>query len=68
MLTRSLRSLEESGLVDRIEFKQIPPKVEYTLTENCQKLVPALEVIYCWGHERMIKENLDTAIKSNPSD
>jgi DNA-binding HxlR family transcriptional regulator len=67
MLTRSLRSLEESGLVDRIEFNQIPPKVEYTLTENCQKLIPALEVIYSWGYERMIKENLDTTIKKNSS-
>ncbi|WP_025435007.1 winged helix-turn-helix transcriptional regulator [Peptoclostridium acidaminophilum] len=59
MLTRSLRSLEESGLVSRVEFNQIPPKVEYSLTDNCQELVPALEVIYSWGRERMIRENLD---------
>lgn len=59
MLTRSLRSLEESGLVSRAEFSQIPPKVEYSLTDNCQKLVPALEVIYSWGYERMIRENLE---------
>ncbi len=55
MLTRSLRSLEESGLVNRIEFNQIPPKVEYSLTDNGQELVPALEAIYSWGRERMVR-------------
>lgn len=59
MLTRSLRSLEENGLVNRLEFDQIPPRVEYSLTDNCLKLVPALEVIYNWGHEKMTQEDLD---------
>ncbi len=59
MLTRSLQSLEESGLVNRVEFNQIPPRVEYSLTDNCLQLVPALEAIFNWGHERMIRENLD---------
>lgn len=59
MLTRSLQSLEESGLVNRVEFNQIPPRVEYSLTDNCLELVPALESIFNWGHERMIRENSD---------
>ena len=63
MLTRSLRSLEENGLVNRVEFDQIPPRVEYSLTENCRELVPALEVIYGWGYERMRKENLGNGIE-----
>ncbi|WP_225877752.1 winged helix-turn-helix transcriptional regulator [Alkalibacter mobilis] len=59
MLTRSLRNLEENGLVHRVEFSQNPPKVEYSLTDNCIKLVPALEVIYGWGHERLSKKDKD---------
>lgn len=57
MLTRSLQSLEENGLVNRVEFNQIPPRVEYSLTDNCFQLVPALEVIFDWGKERMIKKD-----------
>ena len=59
MLTRSLQSLEENGLVTRVVFNQIPPRVEYSLTDNCLQLVPALETIYNWGHERMIKNISD---------
>jgi DNA-binding HxlR family transcriptional regulator len=58
MLTRSLQSLEENGLVNRVEFNQVPPKVEYSLTDNCLQLVPALEDIFNWGQERMKKENM----------
>ena len=57
MLTRSLQSLEENGLVNRVELNQIPPKVEYSLTENCIELVPALETIYNWGRDRMIGQS-----------
>jgi len=56
MLTRSLQSLEEKGLVSRLVFNQIPPRVEYSLTENGLQLVPALEVIYNWGRDRMLTE------------
>lgn len=57
MLTRSLQSLEENGLVNRVEFNQIPPRVEYSLTDNCLQLAPALEAIFNWGKERMTKYN-----------
>ena len=49
MLTRSLRFLEERKLVVRKEFEQIPPRVEYSLTERARKLIPALEIIKEWG-------------------
>lgn len=45
MLTRALQGLEEHGLVNRIEYNQIPPHVEYSLTESCRELLPALEII-----------------------
>jgi DNA-binding HxlR family transcriptional regulator len=57
MLTRSLQTLEENGLVKRVEFNQIPPRVEYSLTDNCLQLVPALEIIFNWGKARMITED-----------
>ncbi len=56
MLTRSLQSLEENGLVNRFEFNQVPPRVEYTLTDNCLELTLALETIFNWGKKRMEKE------------
>ncbi len=59
MLTRSLQSLEENGLVNRVEFNQIPPRVEYSLTAAGLELVPAMEEIFSWGKERMVKEDID---------
>ncbi|MCD7918985.1 MAG: helix-turn-helix transcriptional regulator [Clostridiales bacterium] len=49
MLTRCLRALEEHGLVIRKELNQIPPHVEYSLSDSCRKLIPALEIINDWG-------------------
>lgn len=49
MLTRSLQSLEEHGLVKRVEYNKIPPHVEYSLTEACNDLLPALVIINEWG-------------------
>ncbi|MBD7911178.1 MULTISPECIES: helix-turn-helix domain-containing protein [Clostridium] len=49
MLTRSLQSLEQHGLVKRIEYNKVPPHVEYSLTEKCKGLMPALEIINEWG-------------------
>ncbi len=45
MLTRALNGLEKNGLVLRTEICQIPPHVEYSLTESCKQLLPALEII-----------------------
>ncbi|MEY8353861.1 helix-turn-helix domain-containing protein [Lachnospiraceae bacterium 54-53] len=52
MLTRSLQALEQHGLVNRKECSQIPPHVEYSITEDCKSLLPALEVINEWGKTR----------------
>jgi DNA-binding HxlR family transcriptional regulator len=54
MLTRALHGLEENGLVRRVEYRQIPPHVEYSLTESCKQLLPALETINEWGREQML--------------
>jgi DNA-binding HxlR family transcriptional regulator len=49
MLTRSLQALEEHGLVKRVEYNKIPPHVEYSLTDSCHDLMPALAIINEWG-------------------
>jgi DNA-binding HxlR family transcriptional regulator len=54
MLTRALQALEENGLVNRMEYSQIPPHVEYSLTESCKQLLPALEIINEWGKNQML--------------
>ena len=53
MLTRALQALEEHGLVQREEISRIPPHVEYSLTESCKRLLPALRIINAWGEENM---------------
>ena len=57
MLTRSLQDLEEYGLVKRIQYSEIPPHVEYFLTENAKKLLPALMLISEWGKEQIVMTN-----------
>ncbi|NRY59025.1 winged helix-turn-helix transcriptional regulator [Clostridium beijerinckii] len=49
MLTRSLQALEEHGLIKRTEYNKIPPHVEYSLTNHCNDLLPALAIINEWG-------------------
>lgn len=55
MLTRSLKSLEEYGLIKRNEHNKIPPHVEYSLTELCEELLPALKIINEWGKNLLPK-------------
>lgn len=55
MLTRSLRELEAANLIRRIQYSDIPPHVEYSLTEEGEKLLPALNIIKEWGLELMSK-------------
>lgn len=49
MLSQQLRELEADGLISRKIYPEIPPKVEYSLTDNAKKLIPALKKIYEWG-------------------
>lgn len=49
MLTQQLRELENTGLVKRYIYTQIPPKVEYSLTEAGKSLLPILSTMCQWG-------------------
>jgi DNA-binding HxlR family transcriptional regulator len=53
MLTRQLRELEESGLVHREVFAQVPPRVDYSLTEQGRSLAPIILAMYDWGQRRL---------------
>lgn len=52
MLGQQLRRLEADGIVVRTVYPQIPPKVEYSLTEWGQSLCPALDAILTWAELR----------------
>lgn len=49
MLASSLRELEKDGLVSRIQFNEIPPHVEYSLTEKGKALLPVFYEMTKWG-------------------
>ena len=50
-LSLSLKELEADGLVQREEYPQIPPKVEYSLSERGRSLIPILDAMCIWGEE-----------------
>ena len=50
-LSRQLKMLEEEGLIVRTEYAQVPPKVEYSLSEIGEKFQPVLNALETWGNE-----------------
>lgn len=50
-LSRQLKTLEDEGLIIRREYQQIPPKVEYSLSEIGEKFRNVLTVLEAWGNE-----------------
>jgi len=51
VLTDSLRSMEADGLLTRTVYPEVPPRVEYTLTELGYSLRPILEAMRVWGED-----------------
>ncbi|ENQ3080381.1 TPA: winged helix-turn-helix transcriptional regulator [Bacillus pseudomycoides] len=51
MLTRQLRELEADGVIHREVYKEVPPKVEYSLTEFGKSLIPIIVMMRDWGNE-----------------
>jgi DNA-binding HxlR family transcriptional regulator len=56
MLTKQLRQLEADGLIARRVYAQVPPKVEYSLTELGKSLMPILDELCLWGFEHFSKQ------------
>ena len=51
VLTAQLRAMEESGLLNRTVYAEVPPRVEYSLTELGQSLAPILDAMKNWGEQ-----------------
>jgi DNA-binding HxlR family transcriptional regulator len=49
MLTNQLRELEDEDIIQRVVYPQVPPKVEYSITEYGRSLEPILEAMHEWG-------------------
>ena len=53
MLTVTLRALEEDGLVKRVIYAEVPPRVEYSLTDRAKSLLPGIDSLIAWAGENM---------------
>ncbi len=53
VLSRELKALTESGLIDRRDFGVVPPKVEYRLTRKGRSFVPVVAAIRDWGERHL---------------
>ncbi|WP_295793991.1 helix-turn-helix domain-containing protein [Mucilaginibacter sp.] len=59
MLTSQLRELESKGLVKRVVYPVVPPKVEYSLTEKGKDTIPIIETIMKYGFDLMKQEGIE---------
>ena len=64
VLTAQLRDMEEKGLVNRKVYAEVPPKVEYSLTELGKSLQPILAAMQTWGE----KYKASSPVQSNDND
>ena len=55
VLTAQLRDIEACGLVDRRVYAEVPPRVEYSLTELGRSLRPILDAMWAWGEAYKVK-------------
>ena len=57
VLTESLRSLEEDGIVSRTVYAEVPPRVEYALTDLGESMRPILDAMQVWGNAYKAQKN-----------
>lgn len=63
VLTSQLRQMEQSGLVTRTVYPEVPPRVEYTLTELGYSLKPIMDAMWTWGTN--YKEYVNAGMERN---
>jgi DNA-binding HxlR family transcriptional regulator len=56
MLTQTLRELEDDRLITRKVYHEVPPKVEYALSETGMELIPFIKHLHHWGNKQLEKE------------
>jgi DNA-binding HxlR family transcriptional regulator len=57
MLTKQLRELEEDGVLKRTVYPEVPPRVEYAMTDFGRTLIPILQALCAWGSQYLGIEN-----------
>ncbi|MFA4860829.1 winged helix-turn-helix transcriptional regulator [Methanoregula sp.] len=65
MLTKQLRELEEDGVITRKVYPEVPPRVEYSITDFGRTLIPILRELCVWGTKYL--EDGDNPTKNDPS-
>ena len=60
VLSRELKEMTALGLIERKDYRTVPPKVEYSLSSEGQSLIPVISVIAKWGVQHLVK---DAALK-----
>ena len=68
MLTSTLRHLEDDGIISREEFMEVPPRVEYSLSERGLSLMPHLDALISWGiehQESILKDRISHSNSNN---
>ncbi|MEC5143143.1 helix-turn-helix domain-containing protein [Chitinophaga sp. 212800010-3] len=63
MLTSQLRELERDGIISRTVYPEVPPRVEYQLTELGKKLCKVFDVLYDWGVEYMKERKQEELVR-----
>jgi len=53
MLTQTLKELEADGLIGRKVYLEVPPRVEYSLTDTGKELIPFISLMRTWGEKQM---------------
>ena len=61
LLTKQLRELEEDGMVHREVYKEVPPKVEYSLTPQGKSFIPVRDIMGEWG-KKQCEQNYSTQV------
>src|SRR3981189_496908 len=62
VLSRELKALTESGLIDRRDFGVVPPKVEYRLTRKGRSFVPVISAIRNWGTRHLAQSDFGESL------
>ncbi len=58
-LTKQLRELEADGFISRYDYKEVPPKVEYSLTDLGNSFIPVLEFMKQWGETQLNSKSIN---------
>ncbi len=63
VLSRELKALAALGLIERTEYRVVPPKVEYTLTAVGQSLLPIIAQMAQWGTQYLLRDPILPAVE-----